>query len=143
MGKDNKQKEREHTNLSSAAASRVRLLRCQKKLKSRLNGMEANNIPFGEKSRKLLVKGVNAVANAVRMTIALKGRNFVIRRSGYGDPMNVNDEVTVANEVALDDPMPSTGARLLQELASNAIYKAGDPSTLSTLMCQEIDLQGT
>lgn len=104
--------------------------------------MAAKDIAFGEKSRKALVEGVDAVANAVKVTLGPKGRNVVIGRGGYSAPMSVNDGVTVAKEVSLDDPMANTGARLLQEVASKTDSKAGDGTTTSTVLCQDMVHQG-
>lgn len=104
--------------------------------------MMAKKIAFGEESRKSLVAGINAVADAVKITLGPKGRNVVLGRGSYGVPMSVNDGVTVAREIELADPMKQTGARLLQEVASKTDSKAGDGTTTSTVLCQDIVLQG-
>lgn len=105
--------------------------------------MGAKDIAFGEESRRALVAGVDAVANAVKITLGPRGRNVVLGRSGtYAAPLSVNDGVTVAKEISLEDPMQNTGARLLQEVASKTDSKAGDGTTTSTLLCQEIVHQG-
>ncbi|CAN8068471.1 unnamed protein product [Agarophyton chilense] len=104
--------------------------------------MAAKDIAFGEQSRKALIEGVDAVANAVKVTLGPKGRNVVLGRGNYSAPLSVNDGVTVAKEISLEDPMANTGARLLQEVASKTDSKAGDGTTTSTLLCQEIVHQG-
>ncbi|PXF41398.1 60 kDa chaperonin 2 [Gracilariopsis chorda] len=104
--------------------------------------MAAKDIVFGEQSRKALIEGVDAVANAVKVTLGPKGRNVVLGRGNFSAPLSVNDGVTVAKEIALDDPMANTGARLLQEVASKTDSKAGDGTTTSTVLCQEIVHQG-
>lgn len=104
--------------------------------------MLAKRLEFGEESRKSLVAGIDAVANAVKITLGPKGRNVVLGRGNYGVPMSVNDGVTVAREIELADPMAQTGAKLLQEVASKTDSKAGDGTTTSTLLCQEIVHQG-
>lgn len=104
--------------------------------------MGAKRIAFGEESRKLLVAGIDAVADAVKITLGPKGRNVVLGRGSYAAPMSVNDGVTVAREVELACPMEQTGARLLQEVASQTDSKAGDGTTTSTVLCQEIVVQG-
>lgn len=104
--------------------------------------MAAKKIAFGEESRKALVAGVDAVANAVKITLGPKGRNVVLGRGSYSAPMSVNDGVTVAKEISLENPMANTGARLLQEVASKTDSKAGDGTTTSTVLCQEIVHQG-
>ncbi|KAI0565207.1 Chaperonine 60 [Gracilaria domingensis] len=104
--------------------------------------MAAKDIAFGEQSRKRLIEGVDAVANAVKVTLGPKGRNVVLGRGSYAAPLSVNDGVTVAKEIALEDAMANTGARLLQEVASKTDSKAGDGTTTSTVLCQEIVHQG-
>jgi chaperonin GroEL len=104
--------------------------------------MAAKRIAFGEESRKALVAGIDAVANAVKVTLGPKGRNVVLGRGSFGVPMSVNDGVTVAREIELADPMAQVGARLLQQVASQTDSKAGDGTTTSTVLCQAIVKQG-
>lgn len=104
--------------------------------------MAAKDIAFGEESRKALVEGVDAVANAVKVTLGPKGRNVVLGRGSVSPPMSVNDGVTVAKEISLDNPMANAGARLLQEVATKTDSKAGDGTTTSTVLCQDIVRQG-
>lgn len=104
--------------------------------------MGAKQIAFGEESRKALILGVDAVANAVKVTLGPKGRNVVLGRGSFSAPLSVNDGVTVAKEISLEDPMANTGARLLQEVASKTDSKAGDGTTTSTVLCQDIVHQG-
>lgn len=104
--------------------------------------MAAKDIAFGEASRKALIVGVDAVANAVKVTLGPKGRNVVLGRGSFSAPLSVNDGVTVAKEISLDDPMANTGARLLQEVATQTDSKAGDGTTTSTVLCQDIVHQG-
>ena len=104
--------------------------------------MGPKEIAFGEKSRRALIEGVDAVANAVKVTLGPKGRNVVLGRGSFSAPLSVNDGVTVAKEITLEDPMANAGARLLQEVASKTDSKAGDGTTTSTVLCQEIVHQG-
>lgn len=104
--------------------------------------MGPKDIAFGEESRKALVAGVDAVANAVKVTLGPKGRNVVLGRGSFATPLSVNDGVTVAREISLANPMANTGARLLQEVASKTDSKAGDGTTTSTVLCQDIVHQG-
>eukprot|EP00177_Eucheuma_denticulatum_P005056 GFKZ01009218.1.p1 GENE.GFKZ01009218.1~~GFKZ01009218.1.p1 ORF type:complete len:591 (+),score=113.46 GFKZ01009218.1:209-1981(+) len=104
--------------------------------------MAAKDIAFGDESRRALVAGVDAVANAVKVTLGPKGRNVVLGRGSFSAPLSVNDGVTVAKEISLDEPMQNTGARLLQEVATKTDSKAGDGTTTSTVLCQEIVHQG-
>mmetsp|Transcript_16588 Transcript_16588/g.30183 ORF Transcript_16588/g.30183 Transcript_16588/m.30183 type:complete len:586 (-) Transcript_16588:116-1873(-) len=99
--------------------------------------LNAKKVSFKEDSRKPLVEGINAVANAVRVTLGPKGRNVVLERN-YGAPEIVNDGVTIAREINLRDPEQNVGARLIQEVASKSDSKAGDGTTTSTIMTQAI-----
>jgi len=87
------------------------------------------------------VNGINAVADAVRVTLGPKGRNVVLERN-YGAPEIVNDGVTIAREISLADPEENVGVRLVQEVASKSDSKAGDGTTTSTIMTKEIVNQG-
>ena len=99
--------------------------------------LDAKRVSFKEDSRKSLVAGINKVANAVKVTLGPKGRNVVLERN-YGAPEIVNDGVTIAREISLDDPEENVGARLIQEVASKSDSKAGDGTTTSTIMTQAI-----
>merc|ERR1719473_1296515 len=101
----------------------------------------AKKLSFREESRKKLVEGINIVANAVKITLGPKGRNVVLERN-YGAPEIVNDGVTIARDVTLEDPEMNVGAKLIIEVASKSDNKAGDGTTTSTLMTQEIVNQG-
>ncbi|KAJ8610856.1 hypothetical protein CTAYLR_009127 [Chrysophaeum taylorii] len=104
-------------------------------------GLSAKKVLFGDESRKKLVDGINAVADAVKVTLGPKGRNVVLERS-YGVPEIVNDGVTIARDIELDDAAMNIGAKLVQEVASKSDSKAGDGTTTSTLMTQELVNQG-
>lgn len=101
----------------------------------------AKKVSFREDSRKKLVEGINIVANAVKITLGPKGRNVVLERN-YGSPEIVNDGVTIARDIVLEDPEMNVGAKLVIEVASKSDNKAGDGTTTSTLMTQEIVNQG-
>jgi chaperonin GroEL len=101
----------------------------------------AKKLSFREDSRKKLVEGINIVANAVKITLGPKGRNVVLERN-YGAPEIVNDGVTIARDIVLEDPEMNVGAKLVTEVASKSDNKAGDGTTTSTLMTQEIVNQG-
>lgn len=101
----------------------------------------AKKLSFREESRRKLVDGINVVANAVKITLGPKGRNVVLERS-YGAPEIVNDGVTIARDIVLEDPEMNVGAKLVTEVASKSDNKAGDGTTTSTLMTQEIVNQG-
>jgi chaperonin GroEL len=76
-------------------------------------------VSFGEDSRKKLVDGINQVANAVKVTLGPKGRNVVLERN-YGSPEIVNDGVTIARDISLEDPEENVGAKLVQEVAQKS-----------------------
>lgn len=101
----------------------------------------AKKLSFKEDSRKKLVEGINIVANAVKITLGPKGRNVVLERT-YGAPEIVNDGVTIARDIVLEDPEMNVGAKLVTEVATKSDNKAGDGTTTSTLMTQEIVNQG-
>jgi len=111
-----------------------------KKIKSTVT-MMAKKVVFGEDSRKALVAGINAVADAVKITLGPKGRNVVLERS-LGCPQVINDGVTIARDIELENVLENTGARLLQEVASKTDLKAGDGTTTSTVLTQSIVNQG-
>mmetsp|Transcript_1761 Transcript_1761/g.5192 ORF Transcript_1761/g.5192 Transcript_1761/m.5192 type:complete len:578 (+) Transcript_1761:73-1806(+) len=102
---------------------------------------EAKNVLFGDESRAQLVAGINAVADAVKVTLGPKGRNVVLERA-YGSPEIVNDGVTIARDIELEDPAMNIGAKLIQEVAGKSDAKAGDGTTTTTLMTQELVNQG-
>ncbi|CAM9133779.1 unnamed protein product, partial [Ectocarpus fasciculatus] len=106
---------------------------------AKLAGSKA--VTFGQESRRKLVQGINIVADAVKVTLGPKGRNAVLGKS-YGAPDIVNDGVTIAREISLSDPEMDAGVKLVQEVASKSDNNAGDGTTTSTLMTQEIVNQG-
>merc|ERR1719159_173624 len=108
-----------------------------KKFDRNLISLNAKKVSFREDSRSALVEGINKVANAVRVTLGPRGRNVVLERN-YGAPEIVNDGVTIAREISLEDPEENVGARLIQEVASKSDSKAGDGTTTSTIMTQAI-----
>lgn len=101
----------------------------------------AKKISFKEESRSKLVEGINIVADAVKITLGPKGRNVVLARP-YGSPEIVNDGVTIARDIELEDPEMNAGAKLVTQVAQKSDNKAGDGTTTSTLMTQEIVNQG-
>lgn len=101
----------------------------------------AKKISFKEDSRSKLVEGINIVADAVKITLGPKGRNVVLARP-YGSPEIVNDGVTIARDIELEDPEMNAGAKLVTQVAQKSDNKAGDGTTTSTLMTQEIVNQG-
>ena len=85
----------------------------------------AKKIVYGEEAREALIKGVNAVADAVKVTIGPKGRNVIIEKE-YGSPQIINDGVSIAKEVELEDPIENSGAKLIIDVASRTNDNVGD-----------------
>ena len=108
---------------------------------ARSTTLQAKNVLFGDESRAQLVAGINAVADAVKVTLGPKGRNVVLERA-YGAPEIVNDGVTIARDIDLPEPAMNIGAKLIQEVAGKSDSKAGDGTTTTTLMTQELVNQG-
>jgi chaperonin GroEL len=98
-------------------------------------------VQFGDTSPKSQLEGHNSVANAVKVTLGPKGRNVVLERA-YGVPEVVNDGVTIARDIELEDPHANVGARLLIEVASKTDQRAGDGTTTSTVLTQALVAEG-
>ena len=101
----------------------------------------AKLIRFADDSRDALERGVNALAEAVRVTIGPRGRNVVLERK-YGAPDVVNDGVTIAKEIELEDPFENLGAKLMQQVASKTKDSAGDGTTTATVLAQAMVREG-
>lgn len=101
----------------------------------------AKQILFEEQARRSLEKGINAVADAIKITLGPKGRNVVLEKK-FGSPQIVNDGVTIAKEIELEDPVENTGAQLIKEVASKTNDVAGDGTTTSAILAQAIIREG-
>ena len=101
----------------------------------------AKELLFREDARKKLEKGVNTLADAVKITLGPKGRNVVIEKS-YGSPTITNDGVTIAREIELEDPFENLGAQLVKEVATKTNDIAGDGTTTGTVLAQAIVREG-
>ncbi|MEM9244704.1 MAG: chaperonin GroEL [Cyanobacteria bacterium P01_F01_bin.153] len=101
----------------------------------------AKLVSFNEDSRQSLAKGVNALADAVRITMGPKGRNVVLEKAG-GTPSIVNDGITIAKEIDLSNPFENAGAQLLKEVAANTKDIAGDGTTTATVLTQALVKEG-
>jgi len=97
----------------------------------------AKNITFNTDARDSLKKGVDALANAVKVTLGPKGRNVVIDKK-FGGPSITKDGVTVAKEIELEDSMENMGAQMVKEVASKTADIAGDGTTTATVLAQSI-----
>ena len=101
----------------------------------------AKQIVTGENSRQSILRGVNILADAVKITLGPKGRNAVIEKK-FGAPIITKDGVTVAKEIELQDPLENLGAQMVREVASKTSDVAGDGTTTATLLAQSIFREG-
>ena len=101
----------------------------------------AKKIVFDEEARHSLERGVNALAEAVRVTLGPKGRNVVLDKK-FGSPLITNDGVTIAREIELEDPFENMGAQLVKEVATKTNDVAGDGTTTATVLAQAIIREG-
>src|SRR6201993_1021718 len=101
----------------------------------------AKQIVTGENSRQAILRGVNALADAVKITLGPKGRNAVIEKK-FGAPIITKDGVTVAKEIELQDPLENMGAQMVREVASKTSDVAGDGTTTATVLAQAIFREG-
>ena len=102
--------------------------------------MAAKEVKFNSEAREKMLRGVDILANAVKVTLGPKGRNVVIDRS-YGAPRITKDGVTVAKEIELEDKFENMGAQMVREVASKTSDIAGDGTTTATVLAQA-DCQG-
>ena len=103
--------------------------------------MSAKMLSFNEKAQKKILAGVNALSNAVKVTLGPKGRNVLIEKS-FGAPLITKDGVTVAKEIELEDKFENMGAQMVKEVASKTSDTAGDGTTTATVLAQAIYKEG-
>jgi chaperonin GroEL len=103
--------------------------------------MAAKDVYFSSDARDRMLRGVNTLANAVKVTLGPKGRNVIIEKS-FGAPRSTKDGVTVAKEIELTDRFENLGAQLIREVASKTNDKAGDGTTTATVLAQAIVVEG-
>src|SRR5919202_42140 len=101
----------------------------------------AKQIVYGENSRQAILRGVNQLADAVKVTLGPKGRNVVLDKK-FGSPTITKDGVTVAKEIDLKDPLENMGAQMVREVASKTSDTAGDGTTTATVLAQAIYREG-
>jgi chaperonin GroEL (HSP60 family) len=102
--------------------------------------MAAKDVKFSIEAREKMLRGIDILADAVRVTLGPKGRNVVLDR--FGTPRITKDGVTVAKEIELDDRFENMGAQLVKEIASKTSYLAGDGTTTATVLAQAIVKEG-
>ncbi len=103
--------------------------------------MSAKEVLFGDDARSRMIKGVNTLANAVKVTLGPKGRNAVLDKS-FGAPTITKDGVSVAKEIELEDKFENMGAQMVKEVASQTSDIAGDGTTTATVLAQSILIEG-
>src|SRR5262245_38519529 len=101
----------------------------------------AKQITYGEESRQAVLRGVNRLADAVKVTLGPKGRNVVLDKK-FGSPLITKDGVTVAKEIELKEPLENMGAQMVREVASKTSDIAGDGTTTATVLAQAIYREG-
>ena len=101
----------------------------------------AKRIVFEEEARKALLRGIDAVADAVKVTLGPKGRNVILQKK-FGTPQIVNDGVTIAKEIELQDGLENSGAQLLKEVSYKTNDVAGDGTTTASVLAQAIVREG-
>ncbi len=101
----------------------------------------AKQLKYGEEARRALQRGVDNLANTVKITLGPKGRNVVLDKK-YGAPLIVNDGVTIAKEIEVEDPFENMGAQLVKEVATKTNDVAGDGTTTATVLAQAIIREG-
>jgi chaperonin GroEL len=104
--------------------------------------MSAKEIRYDQKAREALLKGVNILADAVKVTLGPKGRNVILDKS-FGSPTVTKDGVTVAKEIELEDKFENMGAQMVREVASKTSDIAGDGTTTATVLAQAIYREGS
>src|ERR1051326_1604885 len=103
--------------------------------------MAVKQLAFAEEARRSMEKGMDILANAVRITLGPKGRNVVLEKK-WGAPTITNDGVSIAKEIELEDPFERLGAELVKEVAKKTDDVAGDGTTTATVMAQAITKEG-
>ena len=101
----------------------------------------SKQITYGEESRAAILRGIDSLADAVKVTLGPRGRNVMIG-SSYGSPTLTKDGVTVAREIELQDPLENIGAQMVKEAASKTSDVAGDGTTTATVLAQAIYREG-
>src|SRR5256712_6542839 len=102
----------------------------------------AKQITYGDESRQSILRGVNRLTDAVKVTLGPQGRNVVLDKK-FGSPLITKDGVTVAKEIELKEPLENMGAQMVKEVASKTSDVAGDGTTTATVLAQAIYREGS
>src|SRR6266513_3104961 len=103
--------------------------------------MAAKDLRFDEEARRALERGINTLADAVKVTLGPRGRNVVLEKK-FGSPSIINDGVTIAKEIEVENPFENMGAQLVREVASKTNDVAGDGTTTATVLAQAMIREG-
>ena len=103
--------------------------------------MSAKELHFGDKARNDILRGIDKLANAVKITLGPRGRNVILDKK-FGSPLSTKDGVTVAKEIELENRFENMGAQLVREVASKTSDVAGDGTTTATVLAQAIYREG-
>src|SRR5262249_9289577 len=101
----------------------------------------AKQVVYGEQARQAVLRGINQLADVVKITLGPRGRNVVLDRK-FGSPTITKDGVTVAKEIELKDPLENMGAQMAREVATKTSDSAGDGTTTATVLAQAIYREG-
>jgi len=101
----------------------------------------AKQIEFSEKARQAIKRGVDQLADTVKVTLGPKGRNVILDK-GYGSPVITNDGVTIAKEISVKDKIENLGVEIIKEVASKTNDVAGDGTTTATILAQAMISEG-
>ena len=126
---------------STSSCERKTFWRSSKQAEGKRDQLMAKQIVYGDVSRQGILRGVNSLANAVKVTLGPRGRNVILGRS-FGSPTITKDGVSVAREIELRDPLENLGAQMVKEVASKTSDSAGDGTTTATLLAQAIFHEG-
>src|SRR5689334_22092503 len=127
---------------STSSCERTKCWRSSKQAERKRDKRMAKQIVYGDASRQGILRGVNSLANAVKVTLGPRGRNVILDRK-FGSPTITKDGVTVAKEIDLKDALENMGAQMVKEVASKTSDVAGDGTTTATVLAQAIYRAGT
>ena len=126
---------------SSSSCERTKCWRSSKQAEGQRDQLMAKQIVYGDASRQGILRGVNSLANAVKVTLGPRGRNVILDKK-FGSPTITKDGVTVAKEIELKDALENMGAQMVKEVASKTSDVAGDGTTTATVLAQAIYREG-
>src|SRR5678816_4201532 len=127
---------------NTSSCEKTKSWRSSKQAEGKRDQLMAKQIVYGDASRQGILRGVDSLANAVRVTLGPRGRNVILDKK-FGSPTITKDGVTVAKEIELRDPLENMGAQMVREVASKTSDVAGDGTTTATVLAQAIYREGS